>query len=80
MGPSHLGVLVCPYEVAFCHIDGFWEVIVHRAGCEYWLGGEETCVNGLAPCIDDKTETGPVGEMYKGSECVNMVSAIGETI
>ena len=73
-------MLACQSEVELRHIDGLWEVLAHQAGCEAWPGGEENCVYSLAPGINDGTKAGPVKEMYNGRECINVVSAVCETV
>ena len=50
-------------EVALRHIGGLGGVLAHLAGCEAWPGGEETCVYGLVPGINDGTKSGPVKEL-----------------
>ena len=73
-------MLECKSKVAFCRLDGIGEVLAHQDGCEAWPGGEENCVYSLAPGINDGTKAGPVKEMYKGRECINVVSAVCETV
>ena len=52
--------------MAFFRLGGLGEVLAHQIGCEAWLGGEENCVYGLAPDINDENESGLVKELYKG--------------
>ena len=62
------------------HLNEIWDVLVHQSGCKSWTGGEETCIDGLAPGINYGTKTGLVKELYQGRECVHMLSAIGKII
>ena len=55
-------------------------MLAHQAGCEAWTGGEETCVYGFVPGIDDGTKAGLVNELYKFRECVNVVSGVCKTV
>ena len=68
-------MLACQFEVDLSCICGLGEVLAHQAGCEAWLGGGKTCVWGLEPGINDGNKSVPVKELYKGRECVHVVSA-----
>ena len=73
-------MLACHYEVGFFCINGLGEVLVHQDGCGDWTGGEEPFVYGFEPGIYYRTKAGLVKEMYKGRECIHLVSAICETV
>ena len=59
-------MLAWQYEVTLCHINGLWEMLAHQARCKAYPGGEETCINDLAPDIDDRNKTGPVEGVSQG--------------
>ena len=80
MGSDLLYVLACQYNVAFFHINVIGEVLVYQAGFEAYPGSEETYVYGFAPGIGYGTNSGPVKELYKGRECVHVVSDVCETV
>ena len=57
-------------------LNGIGEVLAHHDGCKAWLGSEETYIYGIEPCINDGTKSGRAKELYKGGECVHVVSAV----
>ena len=55
-------------------------MLVYQAGFEVYPGSEETYVYGFAAGIGYMTNSGPVKELYKGRECVHVVSDVCETV
>ena len=61
-------------------LNGIGEVLVQQAGCEAWPCGEEICVYGLVPGINDRTKSYLMNELYHGWECSHLISTVCEHV